>query len=157
MIGQAVVIGVVAVFACIGLAVVLFWVGQFLYRAWSVLKGLDASLREGVALLREHRTDISLIRQIQQGDANSGVEEAFHSLVPQATTGPSAPLPPFPEPFLGRFTAKPLEPDAPAEDVDVTPTEAEVIDRNRIDNLKDMGLDAEPEVEKPAGRTVESF
>lgn len=147
--------------AAIGASVVIFYVARALITAWKIMVNLHSTLHEAVAVLKEYRGDFQFLRQLQEAAGKSpnfgeagGFQEPVVSV--QGPRESRRPIAPFPDPLIDRFPVKPPEPDAEAEDADVTGNEEDMVNRERVDNLKDMGFDAEEPEVRPPGRTVDA-
>jgi hypothetical protein len=147
----------VVLFAAIGACAVLYLLVRLSVTVWRIAVNLNATLKEAVAVLKEYRGDFQFLRQLQEAASRGpNFGEVDSQAEVQEPKQPKKPLPPFPEPLYDRFTTKPKEPDAEAENADVTGDDREMVDRERVDNLKDMGFDAEEPEVRPPGRMVDA-
>ena len=146
------------IFAVIGLTVVLYGAGKVAWTGWNVLRNLNTTLREAVDVLKLYKADFTVLRQIQEGvipiSPNFGPEPAEPEQARQAP-----PIYPFPVRPWETFTTKPPEPDAEETNVnvyDVTPTDAEISDEEKIQRLADMGFGRPDPEFKPKAVEVDS-
>ena len=139
-------VAIIILFALLGVWTVVHWTVKGTKTLVGIIKDLATVLREAVDTAKEFRADFALVRQIAQSSPNFGVEP---QAIPQRE-GPQEEEHPveFPAPYLSRFPQKPFEEDAPPEatrDVDVTPTEEEITDQAKAEELLNMGIKAHPE------------
>ena len=139
--------------AGIGLFMVGFWVVRFFRHSYQIGVNLNATLREAVELMRQYRGDFAFLRRLQEAAGpNFGVPET-PGPIPEVPPEPPARRP-FPTPVYDRFIKKPEEPDAPLEDVDMTGDEEDLIDREKVDYLRELGIKGEEPEARPPGREV---
>jgi hypothetical protein len=147
----------VVIFVVTGLSIVGLWtIVSYVFRTVrnvrEIAVNLNATLREAVALMREYRGDFAVLRNIQ---AATGPNFGGHDTADEPMPEPArANRVPFPAPAFERFTTKPEEPDAPLEDVEFSGSEQDLMDRDKIDHLRAMGLEVEEPETGPAGREV---
>lgn len=136
--------------------VVTLWVRKALAVANALINGLNEipKLRaEGEKLVKvftDLRDEARMFRSIAMGvmpDAPPGTESA-----PQP---PARPMAPFPAPVLDRFRVQEPADATKEESVVVDPTDEEMAQEERIQNLRDMGIPIE-EPEDAEGIHVEA-
>lgn len=147
------------VFAAVGLAFVMVCIAKGCMTIVSIIRNLAQALNDAVAIGKEFRADFALIRTLAatQRPPDSGYEDEGGAPAPKT---PSSPIP-FPTPIFERFvTKKEEEAEAPPErpeTVDVTATEEEELQEDRLEELRKMGLTTEAlEEDLRVGRVVES-
>jgi hypothetical protein len=145
-------------FAVIGAGLVGYWVVTGALTVFGIVRDLSKTLHEAVEIAKEFRSDFGVLRQI----AASQATPPFNPEEPTEQAGPPAAPTPFPVPFPGLYrmqAEKPPEPEAEYEkpgQVDVTASEEEVMNQDRIDNLRQMGIPVNQNEEPEPGRTVEA-
>ena len=118
--------------------------------AWTIVRGiatgwmafigivndLISTLKDAAEVARAYREDVQILKQIAQTAVpNFGNEP--ESIIPQQPTAPAT----MPAPYWGRFAVKPDEPEAPLEsvrDVDLTPTESDLMEQERQEAAGDF-------------------
>lgn len=151
-------LAILGFFAFVGMVATTYFVYSWVKKAWEVLCGLNATLREAVELMKAHRGDLQVLRTIDeavraQAEEAQPVQDVIGTERRQAAAA-------YPTPPWDYYrTEKPDEPDAPNEgirDVDVTGDEGEFIDVERVEILRQMGMSAPDPEFKPKAVEINS-
>jgi hypothetical protein len=134
----------IVLFALLGVTVVIIKIVDGTKTIIGIIKDLAAVLHEAVDTAKEFRADFAFVRQVAQSTPNFGVQPES---VPQQAAEEPEPIR-FPPSYIDRFPQKPVEEDAPleaAKDIDVTPSEEEVAEQAKVEELLSMGIKVHPE------------
>jgi hypothetical protein len=137
----------------LGVVVLYFLVRGFI-KAWKIVSSIERALNAIPKVQKSLDDLVILLKAVITGGnpnfPNFGLDTEGNPLGPQ----PLDPMPraPFPSPVFDRFTVKPDEPDAVPEDtIVISSTDEELIDAERVENLRRMGFQVEePETQHKA-------
>lgn len=146
-------------FALVGMVATTYFVYSWTRKAWEVLCGLNATLREAVELMKAHRGDLQVLRQINDmAAAQVAEEQPIPDVIGEKRRQAAVAYPTPPWEYF-RTEEKPPEPDAPDEgmcSVDVTGDEQELIDVEKVEILRAMGMSAPDPEFRPKAVEVDS-
>jgi len=137
MTGMIWLISIGGFFACLGVWTFVRWVVTGSKRIMSVANDLTSTLKDATEIARAYREDLSILRQIAQSAPVPNTEGEPESIIPKQEQYGSR----MPDPYFGRFPVRPMEQDAPPEsarEVDVTPTEEEVLEQEKDTQAADF-------------------
>jgi hypothetical protein len=137
-------------------------------RFMATVNDLTSTLKDASEVAKAYREDVQILKQIAQSAPTPNFGGEPESIIPESARHVVS----MPSPYFDRFPSKPVEEDAPMEasgDVDVTPTDEELIeqeknnasldfesqerqkaatreaDQMRIRELADLGINEKPE------------
>jgi hypothetical protein len=139
------------------------------WKVWPMLVGLTKastdladSIKQSMALLRAVRDELGFIRSMTNPAPPPGYSVSGEHEDSPAVEGykPPPPPTPFPSPVYDRYPVyKEPEPDAKIEDTDssgLTQTDEELVEAERVENLRNMGLHIEDDDTQHDAVVVES-
>ena len=97
---------------------------------------LISTLKDASEVAKAYREDVQILKQIAQTAVPDFGNEP-QSIIPKQPQEPAT----MPGPYWGRFAVKPDEPEAPLEsvrDVDLTPSESDIIEQERQESAGDF-------------------
>ena len=124
-------------FAAIGMWTVVSWVSAFILRVRETVIDLTNTLKDAAEIAKAYREDVQILKQIAQSGPAPNFGEEPESIIPSQAPVQAT----MPSPYWGRYPIKPEEPDAPLEsvrDVDLTPTDEELMDQARNEQAADF-------------------
>ena len=128
---------VICGFAALGMVTFVLRVMAGSRKVMDTANNLVRTLKDATEIARAYREDLGILRQIAQSGLPSNLEDEPESIIPQTPAAPST----MPAPYFGRFAAKPVEDDAPAEsvrEVDVTATDEEIAEQEKEEAAVDL-------------------
>jgi hypothetical protein len=148
---------IVGILATIGGVFCGVWVFRVVRLWWDTARKLNATLHEAVEILKMYRADFAILRQVQQQ-----VQEASPNFGPTPAEPTSQqPIYPFPPPPFTLFEQRQDKPEPDAEpldirQVDVTMTEEEIMDAEKIERMAEAGYGRPDPEFKPRAVEVQS-
>lgn len=150
------------ILASIGACFVVYWIVKGAFMVYEVIRDLAATLKEAVEVVKMVKNDIMLIRQFASAVVEPNLVPSSEPRTASGQEKESVTVTRFPSPNFDMFKPREPEPDAPVErisQVDVTATDQEISDEDRLEQLRQLGMNTEEleaeQVEKQA-RIVES-
>lgn len=129
--------GTVLVFAGMGIWTSIRYVTSGWRKFVETLNELTGTLKDAAEIAKAYREDVQILKQIAQSAPGPNFGEEPESIIPKTEQYGSR----MPEPYLGRFPTKPVEPEAPVEslrEVDVTATDEEFVEQEKNEAALDL-------------------
>lgn len=117
-------------FALLGVWTLARWVATGWKRFVGTVTDLSNTLKDAAEVAKAYREDVQILKQIAQSAPTPNFGEELESIIPRGEEFGSR----MPSPYFDRFPVKPIEPDAPLEqvrDVDVTASDDDFIEQEK--------------------------
>jgi hypothetical protein len=124
-------------FALLGVWTFVRWIMTGWKRFVETVNDLTSTLKDAAEIAKAYREDVQILKQIAQSAPTPNFGEDPESIIPSQVPVQTT----MPPPYWGRYPIKPEEPDAPLEsvrDVDMTPTDEELMDQARNEQAADF-------------------
>ena len=124
-------------FALLGVWTFVRWIMTGWKRFVETVNDLTSTLKDAAEIAKAYREDVQILKQIAQSAPTPNFGEEPESIIPSQAPVQAT----MPPPYFGRYPIKPEEPDAPLEsvrDVDLTPTDEELMDQARNEQAADF-------------------
>ena len=124
-------------FSLLGVWTFVRWIMTGWKRFVETVNDLTSTLKDAAEIAKAYREDVQILKQIAQSAPTPNFGEEPESIIPSQAPVQAT----MPPPYFGRYPIKPEEPDAPLEsvrDVDLTPTDEELMDQARNEQAADF-------------------
>lgn len=124
-------------FAILGIWTFVRWIATGWKRFVETVNDLTNTMKDAAEIAKAYREDVQILKQIAQSGPAPNFGEEPESIIPSQAPVQAT----MPPPYWGRYPIKPEEPDAPLEsvrDVDLTPTDEELMDQARNEQAADF-------------------